>query len=85
LNLIPDPAFQVNPDLDPGFDDQKMKKKIQLQKELFFYQKLQLHSIFVGYFVLRGTGSAVLLVKFFFQHLLKVLSSAIDQPKSGLL
>jgi hypothetical protein len=24
----PDPAFQVNPDPDPGFDDQKFKKKI---------------------------------------------------------
>jgi hypothetical protein len=82
LNLIPDPAFQVNPDLDPGFDDQKMKKKkYSCKKNSFFYQKLQLFSIFVGYFVLPGTGSAVLLVKFFFQHLLKVsvLSSEIDQ------
>jgi hypothetical protein len=78
LNLIPDPAFQVNPDLDPGFDDQKMKKKIQLQKEFFFFIKnCNFFSIFVGYFFLPGTGSAVLLVKFF--------SSEVDQPKSGLI
>ncbi len=27
-SLNPDPAFQVNPDPDPRFDDQKMKEKI---------------------------------------------------------
>jgi hypothetical protein len=32
----PDPPFQVNPDPDPGFDDQKLKKKIQLKFFLFF-------------------------------------------------
>jgi hypothetical protein len=35
----PDPAFQVNPDPDPiqiqGFDDQKLKKKIQ--QKIFLY------------------------------------------------
>ncbi len=37
-SLNPDPAFQVNPDPDPiriqGSDDQKLKKKIQL--EIFY-------------------------------------------------
>jgi hypothetical protein len=37
-SLNPDPAFQVNPDLDPvriqGFDDQKVKKKNTA--EIFF-------------------------------------------------
>jgi hypothetical protein len=34
----PDPAFQVNPDLDkdPGFDDQTLKRKIQLKRIIFF-------------------------------------------------
>jgi hypothetical protein len=33
----PDPEFQVNPDLDPGFNDQKMKKKIKLKIFLIFF------------------------------------------------
>ncbi len=42
----PDTAFQANPDPDPiwiqGFDDQKLKKKIQLKKcFIFFKSKLQ--------------------------------------------
>jgi hypothetical protein len=47
-NPYPDHAFQVNPNPDPdpiriqGFDDQKMKKKIQLKFSfIFFDQKLQ--------------------------------------------
>jgi hypothetical protein len=38
----PDPAFQVNPDMDPDlmriqdFDDQKPKKKLQLNLFSFF-------------------------------------------------
>jgi hypothetical protein len=34
----PDPAFQVNPDpiQTQGFDDQKLKKKIQLKNFIFF-------------------------------------------------
>ncbi len=45
LNPDPDPAFQVNPDPDTdpirikGFDDQKLKKKIQMEN--LFDQKLQ--------------------------------------------
>ncbi len=41
----PDPAFQVNPDTDPdpiciqGFDDNKLKKKIQMKS--FFDKKFQ--------------------------------------------
>jgi hypothetical protein len=31
-----DPALQENPDPDPGFDDQKLKK-VQLKKELAFF------------------------------------------------
>jgi hypothetical protein len=32
----PDLAFQVNPDPDPGLDDQKLKKKIQLKIKFVF-------------------------------------------------
>ncbi len=53
FNPDPDPAFQVNPDLDPiriqGFDDQKLKKKIQLKFINFFF-------IFVGHFCPPGSG-----------------------------
>ncbi len=42
LNPDPDPAFQVNPDpyTDPGFDDQKFNKKVQLNF-VFFFKNLQ--------------------------------------------
>jgi hypothetical protein len=32
----PDLAFQVIPDPDPGLDDQKLKKKIQLKIKFVF-------------------------------------------------
>ncbi len=37
IDTDPDPAFQVNPDQDtnPGFDNQKLKKKIQQKNFLF--------------------------------------------------
>ncbi len=40
-NTDPDPAFQENPDPDPigikAFDDQKLKKKIQLKIFLYLF------------------------------------------------
>jgi hypothetical protein len=44
FNSYPDPAFLVNADLDPGFDDPKIEQNVKLKQIccIFFLQKLQL-------------------------------------------
>jgi hypothetical protein len=38
-SLDPDPAFQVNPDPDTGFTDQKVNEKMQLKRIISFLIK----------------------------------------------
>jgi hypothetical protein len=35
----PDPAFLVNADQDPGFDDKKIEKNLRLKKISYFVMK----------------------------------------------
>jgi hypothetical protein len=63
VDTDPDPAFQVNPDTEPdpdpvriqGFDDQKLKKKIQLKFfYIFFCSKI---AIYLSLGLLKGRPS----------------------------
>jgi hypothetical protein len=70
LNPDPHPAFQVNPIRFQGFDDQKLKKKIQLKLfKSLFDQKLQFAYV-------QATGEAFSRQKKKIQHLIRIRKTA---------